>query len=555
MRDNEELEQGSNNIVDEKGWTNDDTIEANETDEESVPILVAESVDIENTEEFTSEVASSLPNGDVADNNDPTTPGEEPEGRGTTKDKTVNFHQGCTDRLAELDGNNNTTQDRLEAIKEAVQDFFNMRNIHFLFGSGTSAVAIPTMNVMHAKVKEEIEKEGREHLKSEFENISKRIKSKNNLEEILGVLYSHRSYLGLFETKDDMDVSSEVKEDTKEKPIDEGKICSQLIGLVEEVIFESINIDLFKGEDFDTLDSKSKDNLSLYQEFYRKLALRNKDLARLNIFTTNNDLYNEYALDSLNIHYISGFSGGINKFFNPALFNYNFSKRMDTSIEKFEPVENMVYLYKIHGSINWIEDEQNANTFFNIKEVSSISQRVEDKNVLIYPAPTKQNKSLGSPYVEMFREFQKKLLEPHGVLFVIGYSFSDEHVNNVIYQALATNSTINVVILNDVSETKIGKVDDNRIFKIWGEFQLLGEEKEVKKNQKSSEEVEVEEPTVKTDSKIIKIHYFDYFVKELIPNLDAFKKEDDVLGKFLKKIKAIEKEEANDLKSISKLEN
>lgn len=43
---------------------------------------------------------------------------------------------------------------------------------------------------------------------------------------------------------------------------------------------------------------------------------------------------------------------------------------MDTSIEKYEPVENMVNLYKIHGSVNWIEDNSNVLTFFKIREVS-----------------------------------------------------------------------------------------------------------------------------------------------------------------------------------------
>ena len=61
---------------------------------------------------------------------------------------------------------------------------------------------------------------------------------------------------------------------------------------------------------------------------------------------------------------MNGFGGGLNKFFNPALFNYTYSKRMDTSIEKYEPVENVVNLYKLHGSVNWIEDDSNQNTFF-----------------------------------------------------------------------------------------------------------------------------------------------------------------------------------------------
>ncbi len=180
---------------------------------------------------------------------------------------------------------------------------------------------------------------------------------------------------------------------------------------------------------------------------------------------------------------------------------------MDTSIEKYEPVENMVNLYKIHGSVNWIEDNSNVNTFFKIREVSYPERLKAKKNILIYPTPTKQNKSLGSPYVELFREFQKKLLIPHSVLFVIGYSFSDEHVNNIIYQALATNSTINIVIINDVCNKEIAQISDNRIFRIWGNVDVDGDNKT--------------------------IHYFDYIVNNLLPDVDATKNQDTILKQFI----------------------
>lgn len=184
---------------------------------------------------------------------------------------------------------------------------------------------------------------------------------------------------------------------------------------------------------------------------------------------------------------------------------------MDTSIEKFEPVENMVNLYKIHGSVNWIEDNSNSNTFFKIREISFPEKLEEsERNILIYPTPTKQNKSLGSPYVELFREFQKKLLEPHSVLFVVGYSFSDEHVNNIIYQALATNSTMNLVILNDVEHAGISKINDNRIFRIWESL-------------KKEEWEAGQEP----------IHFFKNIVNKLLPNIDANKNQDKTLKDFI----------------------
>jgi hypothetical protein len=397
----------------------------------------------------------------------------------------INFFQGQNNLLAEIEAGDNFESNAIKSIKEKLLELFNLKNIHFLIGSGTSCPAIPNMNGLFKKVDNKVGKNKEEELRDEFKDIVERIKDKDNLEDILGKLYSSRIYY----------------EDYEEY---EGwyELTNTLIELIESTVFNEINIDLQSDSALDTLGT--------YQNFYRKLALRNKDLSRLNIFTTNNDLFNETALDSLNIHYINGFGGGLHKFFNPAFFNYTFSKRMDTSIGKFEPVENMVYLYKLHGSINWIEDNTNTNTFFKIKEVSKPD--ISNNNVLIYPTPTMQNKSLGSPYVELFREFQKKLLEPHSVLFVIGYSFSDEHINNVIYQALATNSTISVVILNDIEDKELTKIEDNRIYRIFGE---------------------VERDNDKGGKKMQPIHFFNFIVDELLPNIDSTKSE-DALTEFIK---------------------
>ena len=375
----------------------------------------------------------------------------------------------------------------LEQIKTRIAEFFNMKNINFLFGSGTSCDAIPNMKDLFDVVKNEIDHQKEDEIKEEFNSIVEKLKPEDNLEDVLGVLYSHKAYLEGINTKNDT-----------------FNICNGLIDKIENIVFEKLNVD-FSKQNVDFSKQKVLAVLKTYKNFYQKVAFRNKDLSRINVFTTNNDLFNETALDSLNVHYINGFSGGINRFFNPALFNYTFAKRMDTSIEKFEPVENMIYLFKLHGSINWIEDDENNNKFFTTKEIYPPSK--EDNNILIYPTPNKQNKSLGSPYVELFREFQKKLLEPHNVLFIIGYSFSDEHVNNVIYQALAVNSTINIVIINDIGDKDIIKSNDNRIFKIWSEIK-----------QDNSEKIE-------------QIHHFNYIVENLLPH--TFKQKDNIIEQFI----------------------
>lgn len=405
----------------------------------------------------------------------------------TVSQGTSDFFQGSED-----------FEKNLALLKDKIREFFNLKNVNFLLGSGTSSGAIPTMSKLYKDLHfDEDEKE----MECEFDCIVK--KEGDDLEKCLNVMYSARSYYSGLEDSD--------KEEQK-KIESQKSLYDSLIKKIENHIFNSINIS-FEGEDKQKV-------LAYYKTFYQKLALRNKDNSRIRVFTTNNDLFNETALDALNIHYINGFSGGLHKYFNPAIFNYTWSKRMDTSIDKYEPVENMVYLYKIHGSVNWRETKDASNNYFEIEEVVPSETRA-DGSVLIYPTPTKQDKSLGSPYVDLFREFQNKLLEPHSVLFVIGYSFSDRHVNDIIYRALATNSTINVVIFGtkpNETERKnkpIFFIDDNRIFTISGTEYNDGEKKD----------------------KIGTINHFDYIVNNLIPNLDAFRKDDDLLNKFVQSLK------------------
>lgn len=390
-------------------------------------------------------------------------------------------------------------EEKLEGLKAKLREFFNLKNVNFLFGSGTSNGAIPTMDGLYNELKfTDEEKE----LKEAFDCIYRKIGK--NLEKCLSVMYASRAYHEGIDGKDEkgkVDIESCLK------------IYERLIEKVEKHIFTEISIGFDKEEE--------QKVLGYYKTFYQKLALRSKDNSRIRVFTTNNDLFNETALDALNIHYINGFGGGLRRFFNPALFNYTWSKRMDTSIDKYEPAEDMVYLYKIHGSVNWKETEALENNYFEIEEVSL--ERAKEKGaVLIYPTPTKQDKSLGSPYVDLFREFQHKLLEPHSVLFIMGYSFSDRHVNEIIYRALATNSTLNVVIFGrkpkeiEHKEKPIFFIDDNRIFTITGEVDGKGG------NGKDKGRI---------------VHHFDYVVNELLPNLDASCKEDDLMRNFVMEIK------------------
>lgn len=380
--------------------------------------------------------------------------------------------------------------DCLKSIKQKISELTNVKNIHFLLGAGTSSGAIPSMKSMQEDISVEI-------LNTENNDcidLYKKIKN-DNLEKMLNILYAKKHYIeGCITTEDSQPDSGVIKNGGSEK-----EIVDELIKYIQDKMYEKINIDFSS--------TKAESTLNLYKKFYQKIVLRNKDLARANIFTTNNDLFNEKTLDNLNINYNNGFGGGHERTFNPARFRYTFSKKIDANLEKFEPIENMVYLYKLHGSISWIEKE--GNSLFNVQEVpvASGAEKENDNHVLIHPTPLKQNQSLGSPYSDLIREFQTKLALPNSVLLIIGYSFSDEHLNNIIYQTLASNSSISIVIFGEYKDSPLSKINDSRIYRIYGK-----------------------------DSSNNKIHYFEYIVNSLLPFADE-NKDKALLDGFIKAFK------------------
>lgn len=372
------------------------------------------------------------------------------------------------------------SNDYLNSIKQKIAELSSIKNISFLFGAGTSSEAIPCMQTMQLEIKSGLDLLPDKKLKKQYDKIKS-----SDLEEKLTILYALKHYLEGTSGVDGIMLSN----------------VNNLIRHIENEMYSKINVDLSSENAVNAID--------VYKVLYQKLALRNKDLSRLNVFTTNNDLFNEKALDSLNINYNNGFSGGLNRVFNPARFHYTFSKKIDTNLEKFEPLDNMVYLYKLHGSISWIQ-EDSSDSLFNIREIAVKGgvQKGDGKHVLIYPTPLKQSQSLGSPYSDLIREFQTKLSLPNSTIFIIGYSFSDEHLNNIIYQALASNSSLSVVIFGEHADCPLSKIKDSRIYRIFGK-----------------------------DLEGSKVHYFEYIVKNLLPNVDD-NIDTLLLDKFVATLKA-----------------
>jgi hypothetical protein len=363
--------------------------------------------------------------------------------------KIVAVYKGANNTVAAAQ----SSADALAAVRKDIADVLNSKNLAFLFGSGCSSarndkgeeLGVPTMLPMATAFlsdrsgKYRVTKSDRTRLRSSLGlNLDDQV-FRDNLEALMEVLYGYRFALRT-----------------------SGKPAMQEIYKVVEKVINNIRgyiLDVCTNGRFNNGDSTV---LGTYQQFYRRLIQRDRALARPWVFTLNYDLFSETAMDRLGIPYINGFLGSIERRFNPAAFRYSLSEQLDTSSRKWSSVDSLVYFAKLHGSVSW---ESREDGLFPVVETAP--RLLTADRLLIYPTPSKQNASFASPYSDMFREFQTRVARDQSVLISLGYSFGDEHVNNIIFQAL-TIPTFRLVAFVDPSANETVKrlraLNDPRIW-------------------------------------------------------------------------------------------
>lgn len=209
-------------------------------------------------------------------------------------------------------------------------------------------------------------------------------------------------------------------------------------------------------------DSQLSNNRYHYHEvFIKKLLQRPNNLKRANLFTTNYDMAFDYALDNLGVHYINGFMGVHNRCFRPEVYDYDIYYPGQSVSGKVHRAEKVLRYYKMHGSLSWVATKSSPSNVYGIQERTmdgSFEPQI-DKQIMIYPCVSKKTFTLDLPYSELFRQFAQAITQPQSVLFCIGYSFFDEHINDIIYQALSIPS-FTLVIANFKINKEIQKLKD-----------------------------------------------------------------------------------------------
>lgn len=180
------------------------------------------------------------------------------------------------------------------------------------------------------------------------------------------------------------------------------------------------------------------DSLGIHELFVNKIISRKETLNRPKIFTPNYDLAFENACEKIGVSYNNGFRGVHMRKFDPDTFHNETYIKQD-STEKGKRISTYLNIYKLHGSISW-QYADSVNDLYNLKEIqiSDTDEKIDfvSDRLMIYPIQTKKSYSLDLPYSELFRNFSKCLAESQNTLVIIGYSFLDEHINDIIRTGL-----------------------------------------------------------------------------------------------------------------------
>ena len=352
------------------------------------------------------------------------------------------YHFQGSQNILELENEFDLQRKEIEQfIKREI--FSKNRNLNIFIGSGCSIPAVPLMGTTMKKILNDIEHIA---IKEEFiiflkiTDDHKRIFDKH-LDSDLSVkewqiakLYDNFCNIEGFLTYLQQKINVERDEDN----------INRL-----EVIFNSAK-KLFVTSIPKYSDEKYKGEVAdLYVNFYKKIfEKRQYESSKLNIFTTNYDLFNEIALEHNSINYSTGFTNTLTSKFNVNQFNYRLVDERNRYKDKWQPTTKEANLYKLHGSINWIEKKDNI-----------VQTYEESDNVIIYPTILKHRETAQTPYSELFRELSIQLQKPSSTLATFGYGFGDDHINNIIFQNLA-NQDFTLIAFGDIEENKFKMIQE-----------------------------------------------------------------------------------------------
>lgn len=190
---------------------------------------------------------------------------------------------------------------------------------------------------------------------------------------------------------------------------------TELADQIKQLIHDQVSIHTrIKPADYDNM---------VHNDFARWVIKADRQYP-VEVFTTNYDYLFELGFENNDVPYFDGFTGSYQPFFQAEL------------TDDFRYLPKQTKLWKIHGSLGWSEDDK--------KRVIRTASGKND--IMIYPSISKYEHSKKMPYTALMDRLCNYLKQPDSVLFVCGYSFGDEHINERILSGLRSESTSHVYV-------------------------------------------------------------------------------------------------------------
>jgi hypothetical protein len=276
------------------------------------------------------------------------------------------------------------------------------RHLSILLGAGASmAAGLPDLTTLSRQVAERLEPSARVE--------AERLLAGRNLEEVLSYLRlvrtllsgSRRSFAGL----------------TAERARDlDGQITQAIAGLVGR-----------------------EDGLPLgAHEHLASWLGRSLRPTPVEVFTTNYDLLVERALERRGVPYFDGFVGVFRGEFRPDLVDDDEAPHAPRL-----PI-GWVRLWKLHGSVSWsIEGSEPVR----VVRRGEYPVRAPGEMLAIYPSSEKYAESRRLPFLALSDRFRRALATPESTTLVVGFSFGDQHINELIFNAVERHQRSEVIAL------------------------------------------------------------------------------------------------------------
>ncbi len=300
----------------------------------------------------------------------------------------------------------------IQEIDELKKLLSYSKNIGFFFGAGMScAFGLP--NVI--KLTEDVELKLDNDMKTVFQNLKQSLvvllgKTSISVEDILNYVRQIREITG-------------ERNDRKYDGIN-GETARILDEMICKNIFEIIQAQE-EGADITEL-----------RKFFAWLDMTNRNYVK-EIFTTNYDLLLEKAMEHNHVPYFDGFVGSYEPFFWP--------ESIEKAISHNDLTFNWIRLWKIHGSLNWEFRKESTLNRSKIVRIGKVDK--PENELVIYPSKEKYNLSRKQPFIAYFDRLKNYLLQGELLFIFSGYSFSDQHINEIIFNGHRQNPRLYSIVL------------------------------------------------------------------------------------------------------------